>query len=279
MSLDQSHINGALLRLRREEHGLALSDMANRACMSVKQIKQLEEGGTSSFYSDAVKVTAAKKLGSILGLSVEEVFGLSVTESSHDDSTHEQEVATHNVDLPAEHHDKSVEAEVSPAVVSASNAEHSNSADAGAEGQEDAKSKTPFWMIATLFVAALAVAALMQPEDEPASEPAPPLQVVPAEPSDAASAAVVPASAASSDASGAVQNAAPSLSPAAAPVQTASTTATPAAVATPSPASAARPASSASRVATPNAISASGVAPSKPASVPASVPASAAKAP
>lgn len=61
MSQDELSINGDLLRLRREARGWALSDMAIRACMSVKQIRQLEEGGMSSFYSPAVKATAAKK--------------------------------------------------------------------------------------------------------------------------------------------------------------------------------------------------------------------------
>jgi len=74
MSQDQLLINGDLLRLRREARGWALNDMATRACMSTKQIRQLEEGGMSSFYSEAVKVTAAKKVGALLGLSADEVF-------------------------------------------------------------------------------------------------------------------------------------------------------------------------------------------------------------
>ena len=47
-------INGALLRMRREELGWALADLATRACLSNKQVKQIEEGGTSSFYSETV---------------------------------------------------------------------------------------------------------------------------------------------------------------------------------------------------------------------------------
>ena len=74
MSQEEIFINGELLRLRREARGWVLNDMATRACMSVKQIRQLEEGGMSSFYSGAVKVTAAKKVGALLGLSAEEVF-------------------------------------------------------------------------------------------------------------------------------------------------------------------------------------------------------------
>ncbi len=74
MSQEEIFINGELLRLRREAQGWVLNDMATRACMSVKQIRQLEEGGMSSFYSVAVKATAAKKVGALLGLSAEEVF-------------------------------------------------------------------------------------------------------------------------------------------------------------------------------------------------------------
>jgi hypothetical protein len=64
---------------------------------------------------------------------------------------------------------------------------------------EETKSKTSLWVIAGLFVSALGVAAYMQPQDEPAVDAAPPLQVLPADvadPASAASAADVPASAA-----------------------------------------------------------------------------------
>ena len=76
MTQEERFINSELLRLRREERGWVLSDMALRACMSVKQIRQLEEGGTSAFYSEAVKLTAAKKAAAVLGLSEHEVFAL-----------------------------------------------------------------------------------------------------------------------------------------------------------------------------------------------------------
>ena len=74
MSSD-TDINGALLRLKREEMGWTLADMAARACLSTKQVKQLEEGGDSAFYSLAIKLTVAKKNAHILGLSEDELFG------------------------------------------------------------------------------------------------------------------------------------------------------------------------------------------------------------
>ncbi|NBW69785.1 MAG: XRE family transcriptional regulator [Betaproteobacteria bacterium] len=67
-------INGVLLRMRREELGWALADLATRACLSNKQVKQIEEGGTSSFYSDTVKLTAAKKISGILGIPAQSLF-------------------------------------------------------------------------------------------------------------------------------------------------------------------------------------------------------------
>jgi len=74
MSSD-TDINGALLRLKREEMGWTLADMAARACLSTKQVKQLEDGGDSAFYSLAIKLTVAKKNAHILGITEDELFG------------------------------------------------------------------------------------------------------------------------------------------------------------------------------------------------------------
>ena len=194
MSQEDLQINGDLLRLRREARGWVLSDMATRACMSVKQIRQLEEGGISSFYSEAVKLTSARKVGALLGLSAEEVVVQETLTSSGI-----EEITTEIVDVPvveveaidvllAEQptddvaSEVSVEAEVSHPAVPA----------------KDAKSK--IWVTAALFAAALAVAAYMQPKEEEVAEPAPPLQAVPSD-------AVDPASVASASASEAAASA------------------------------------------------------------------------
>jgi transcriptional regulator with XRE-family HTH domain len=50
-------INGALLRQRREGKGWAQTDLATRACLSLRQVRQIEDGGNSSFYSESVKAT------------------------------------------------------------------------------------------------------------------------------------------------------------------------------------------------------------------------------
>jgi cytoskeleton protein RodZ len=187
-----------LLRLRRESRGWVLNDMATRACMSVKQIRQLEEGGMSSFYSAAVKMTSAKKVGALLGLSAEEIF---MQEAEATPEAVEAEVVGVEIEV-ATSESKPIEIEV--AALSQESVHPQGDAIehepiATTSVVEESKSKTSLWVIAALFTAALAVAAYMQPKDEPALEAAPPLQVLPADvadPASAASAADVPASSA-----------------------------------------------------------------------------------
>jgi transcriptional regulator with XRE-family HTH domain len=203
MSQEEQFINGDLLRLRREARGWVLNDMATRACMSIKQIRQLEEGGVSSFYSPSVKITAAKKVGALLGLSAEEVLtqpqleqpqplDVSVADSEVHESAPLQEVSHAEADgssIDTAENSTHVEAvalvEPLPSQMPVSQAP---------------KSKTSFWIIAGLFATALAVAAYMQPQEEPSVEPAPPLEVVPSDAADAASVAEPSADAASSKA-------------------------------------------------------------------------------
>jgi cytoskeleton protein RodZ len=58
----------------RERLGLTVKELSAKSCFSVRQIEQLENGENSSFYSPQVKVTAAKKVASLLNLSEEEAF-------------------------------------------------------------------------------------------------------------------------------------------------------------------------------------------------------------
>jgi transcriptional regulator with XRE-family HTH domain len=71
---NDSDINGTLLRHQRESMGWTLADMAARACLSAKQIKQLEEGGDTAFYSSSIKLNVAKKVAQILGVTEDELF-------------------------------------------------------------------------------------------------------------------------------------------------------------------------------------------------------------
>lgn len=60
----------------REKLGLSAKDLGGMACLSTRQIEQIESGETSSFYGAQIKFTAAKKVAKILGLSDEEAFDL-----------------------------------------------------------------------------------------------------------------------------------------------------------------------------------------------------------
>jgi len=73
MTVDND-INGSLLKIKRESLGWTLADMAVRACLSTKQVRQLEEGGDNSFYSHAIKLTVAKKIALILNIEEDDLF-------------------------------------------------------------------------------------------------------------------------------------------------------------------------------------------------------------
>ncbi len=200
MSQEEIFINGELLRLRREARGWVLNDMATRACMSVKQIRQLEEGGMSSFYSGAVKVTAAKKVGALLGLSAEEVFAKNadpaVVEESAEPEAQIAEVAAEPVSTPVVEDTPVIAAKVDaqPEAVEPVAAELPHASESK---DETPNSKNSLWLIAALLGLAFALAAYFQPKEEPVVEPAPPIQVLPADvvdPASAASAADAPAS-------------------------------------------------------------------------------------
>ncbi|QWD67690.1 hypothetical protein AOC21_06500 [Polynucleobacter sp. VK25] len=61
----------------RESLGLSAKDLSGMACLSVRQIEQLENGEMSSFYGAQVKFTAAKKVATLLKLTPEDAFDFS----------------------------------------------------------------------------------------------------------------------------------------------------------------------------------------------------------
>jgi cytoskeletal protein RodZ len=67
-------IRGEVLKKAREAKGLSVSELATKACFSVKQIEQLENGEKSHFYTLAIKVNAAKRIADELGIKHEEIF-------------------------------------------------------------------------------------------------------------------------------------------------------------------------------------------------------------
>jgi cytoskeleton protein RodZ len=187
MSQEDIFINGELLRLRRESRGWVLNDLATRSCMSVKQIRQLEEGGVSSFYSIAVKITAAKKVGALLGLSAEEVFEQKADAVTIDDASLSASLTQEEPIAVADEPQLASTIEEVPSAPT-----HSVSVSAAT----DEKPKTSLWLIAALFAAVLAVAAYLRPQEEALSEQSiPPLQAIPSEGADTASAAAASADA------------------------------------------------------------------------------------
>ena len=244
-------INGDLLRMRREELGWAVVDLATRACLSKKQVKQIEEGGTSSFYSDTVKMTAAKKIGGILGLPEQSVFVVDEPEVLPEELVSQYDSLSPTSDeLIAEHADSAGQKPVvevaassgldtpnsnaspvspvsqveiaSPAVKpylkspSLETTVIQKSTNSALDSEDKPKSKNSLWFIIALFVAALGLAAVMQKPATPPTpaEPPPPILVLPPEPADPA------ASAAGSAPTGAAP-----VAPAASPAQPASSAA------------------------------------------------------
>jgi transcriptional regulator with XRE-family HTH domain len=198
MSQEEIFINGELLRLSREARGWGVNDMATRACMSVKQIRQLEEGGMSAFYSAAVKATSAKKVGGLLGLSADQVFGETqapaeienaVEPEAKLEQAEDESVKPGPVEIEAAKPDQTAKAVIE--VETKSTSTKITEPQVAQPTKEDTpNSKNSLWMIAVLLAVALALGAYFQPQEEPvAAEPAPPIQVLPTEAVDPASAA------------------------------------------------------------------------------------------
>jgi transcriptional regulator with XRE-family HTH domain len=223
----EASINGELIRLTRESRGWVWGDLATRSCMSVRQIRQLEEGGTSSFYSVGVKVTAAKRVASLLGLTPEQVFltpqvnvpseaplvlvsqTVMVSQAESDAlssvSSHSEDTGPSSTDVPvAELPQGTVSpdpvAPVEPAPELVADLAGAKSEPAPLHDSTETKPKLSLWPILGLFVAALGVAAAMRPKPEPvALESAPPVQTITEESPAPPSVGLVPASAALTD--------------------------------------------------------------------------------
>ena len=66
------NILGDQLKDAREKAGLSLEALAKKASLSFKQLEEIENGGDSFFYSPAIKLITAKKIGKMLGLNEDE---------------------------------------------------------------------------------------------------------------------------------------------------------------------------------------------------------------
>jgi transcriptional regulator with XRE-family HTH domain len=198
-------INGEAIRLKREARGWTPADLASRACLSVKQIKQLEEGGISSFYSESVKATSARRVAELLGVDWTEVFIMPEVAG--------EEVAVANLTPAPAHQNLS---EVSELLQSP------NTMNVVEEDEDPHRSRN--WLIAMAVILAIAAVVLFKPSSQDVSSAQAPVSTsLPAElaasqASEAASGvlmsaseASLPVAAAASAASAASQAAAPSV--------------------------------------------------------------------
>ena len=79
----------------RESLGLSTKDLSGMACLSVRQIEQIENGEISSFYGTQVKFTAAKKVAGLLKLTPEDAFDFSgIAQSAKADVEEKLQVET-----------------------------------------------------------------------------------------------------------------------------------------------------------------------------------------
>jgi transcriptional regulator with XRE-family HTH domain len=67
-------IHAAAFTAAREKRALSVEQLALLACLSKKQIQQIENGGRDAFYSLAIKFTAAKKVAQLIQLDEKDAF-------------------------------------------------------------------------------------------------------------------------------------------------------------------------------------------------------------
>lgn len=66
-----SSADGALLKKLREEAGVEVITLARQHSLSSSQVKQLEDGGDSSFYTQSIKLATGRKLLMHFGADVQ----------------------------------------------------------------------------------------------------------------------------------------------------------------------------------------------------------------
>jgi DNA-binding XRE family transcriptional regulator len=67
-------IRGAAFSAAREKCAMSVEQLALLACLSKKQIQQIENGQSNSFYSPAIKLVAAKKVAKLIQLEEKDAF-------------------------------------------------------------------------------------------------------------------------------------------------------------------------------------------------------------
>ena len=65
-------VDGAMIKTLRERRGLSQQELATLTCLSVRQVKQIEDGGSSSFYNDDIKRKAMMKMVAVLDVMAQD---------------------------------------------------------------------------------------------------------------------------------------------------------------------------------------------------------------
>jgi len=69
-----AYILGENFKKARVSKEISIEDLAKEVTLSKKHIEQIENGQSNAFYSESIKIVAAKKIALALGLSEEEAF-------------------------------------------------------------------------------------------------------------------------------------------------------------------------------------------------------------
>ncbi|MBU3603233.1 RodZ family helix-turn-helix domain-containing protein [Polynucleobacter sp. AP-Kaivos-20-H2] len=69
-----AYILGENFKKAREAKEISIEDLAREVTLSKTHIEQIENGQSNAFYSESIKMVAAKKIALALGLSEEEAF-------------------------------------------------------------------------------------------------------------------------------------------------------------------------------------------------------------
>ena len=67
-------IRSAAFIAAREKCAMSVEELAHLACLSKKQIQQIENGGHDAYYSQVIKLTAAKKVAQLIQLDEKDAF-------------------------------------------------------------------------------------------------------------------------------------------------------------------------------------------------------------
>ena len=91
---------GLLLESLRIQAGMDLATMARRNMLSTLQVKQLEKGGSSGFYNDAIKFSTGQKLLKFFGHALKTETETAVPETAAAELAPAQALAIEPVSLP-----------------------------------------------------------------------------------------------------------------------------------------------------------------------------------